>query len=56
MVQKLGFTEEGLLHDYAYSHGRFMDLTMYRLLKDEWNERGNDVETSCAVTWIVWVT
>ncbi len=39
LVQKLGFTEEGLLHDYAYSHGRFMDLTMYRLLKEEWNER-----------------
>lgn len=39
LVQKLGFTEEGLLHDYAYSHGRFMDLMMYRLLKEEWNER-----------------
>ncbi|STO08619.1 GNAT family N-acetyltransferase [Exiguobacterium aurantiacum] len=36
LVQKLGFTKEGLLHDYAYSHGRFMDLTMYRLLRDEW--------------------
>ncbi|MCT4781881.1 MULTISPECIES: GNAT family N-acetyltransferase [Exiguobacterium] len=43
LVQKLGFTEEGLLQDYAYSHGRFMDLTMYRLLRDEWmmrEERG----------------
>lgn len=39
LVQKLGFMEEGLLHDYAYSHGRFMDLTMYRLLKTEWEEK-----------------
>ncbi|WP_214827352.1 GNAT family N-acetyltransferase [Exiguobacterium algae] len=39
LVQKLGFVEEGLLQDYAYSHGQFMDLTMYRLLKHEWRER-----------------
>ncbi|MBR3062531.1 MAG: GNAT family N-acetyltransferase [Exiguobacterium sp.] len=39
LVQKLGFIEEGLLQDYAYSHGRFMDLTMYRLLKTEWEEK-----------------
>lgn len=41
LVQKLGFTEEGLMRDYAYSHGRFMDLTMYRLLKQEWIGREN---------------
>lgn len=43
LVQKLNFTQEGLLQDYAYSHGRFMDLTMYRLLLDEWMNKGEDV-------------
>ncbi|ASI35888.1 MULTISPECIES: GNAT family protein [Exiguobacterium] len=36
LVQKLGFQSEGLLEDYAYSHGRFMDLTIYRMLASEW--------------------
>lgn len=36
LVQKLGFKAEGLLEDYAYSHGRFMNLTMYRMLASEW--------------------
>lgn len=39
LVQKLGFVSEGLLVNYAFSHGRFMDLTMYRLLRPDW-ERG----------------
>lgn len=39
LVQKLGFQAEGLLEDYAYSHGRFMDLTMYRMLASEWRDR-----------------
>ncbi|WP_214881827.1 MULTISPECIES: GNAT family protein [unclassified Exiguobacterium] len=43
LVQKLGFIEEGLLKDYAYSHSRFMDLTMYRLLKTEWEEKEHSI-------------
>lgn len=33
LVKRLGFEEEGLLKDYAYSGGQFHDLTMYALLK-----------------------
>ncbi len=35
LLEKLGFTEEGLLRDYAYFKGRYNDLICFSLLKDE---------------------
>ena len=35
LVKNLGFQEEGLLRDYAYANGNYMDLIMHSLLKEE---------------------
>lgn len=37
MVEKAGFTREGLLRKYEYTCGKFDDLYMYGLLKEEYN-------------------
>ncbi|MGN7358100.1 GNAT family N-acetyltransferase [Paenibacillus sp. SAF-054] len=34
--QKLGFTREGVLRDYEYINGRFLDRIIYGLKADEW--------------------
>ncbi len=36
VLEKLGFTVEGLLKDYLVSDGRFMDAHMLRLLRSEY--------------------
>ena len=37
MVEKAGFVQEGLLRKYEYTCGKFDDLYMYGLLKEEYN-------------------
>lgn len=37
LVTKLGFQEEGLLRDYTYASGNYMDLLMHSLLKKDWS-------------------
>ncbi|WP_205665329.1 GNAT family N-acetyltransferase [Pseudalkalibacillus hwajinpoensis] len=37
LVTKLGFQEEGLLRDYIYASGNYMDLLMHSLLKKDWS-------------------
>lgn len=34
--EKLGFTREGVLRDYEYINGRFLDRIIYGLKADEW--------------------
>lgn len=36
LLRKLGFTEEGLLREYAFFKGRYQDLHCYSLLRREW--------------------
>jgi ribosomal-protein-alanine N-acetyltransferase len=36
LLDRLGFTEEGLLRDYAFFKGRYQDLICYSLLRREW--------------------
>ncbi|WP_347552231.1 GNAT family protein [Pseudalkalibacillus hwajinpoensis] len=36
LVKRLGFQEEGLLREYVYAGGAYMDLIMHSLLKREW--------------------
>lgn len=36
VLEKLGFTAEGLLQEYLVSDGRFMDVQMLRLLRSEY--------------------
>src|SRR5690606_31193208 len=38
LVEKTGFTREGLLRDYEYTQGKFDDLYMYSVLKREFVE------------------
>jgi ribosomal-protein-alanine N-acetyltransferase len=37
LLQKLGFTQEGLLRDYFYLENNFYDHYIFSLLKREWN-------------------
>lgn len=37
LVEKNGFTKEGLLRDYEYTQGKYDDLYMYSLLKREFD-------------------
>lgn len=39
LLRKLGFTEEGLLRDYAFFKGKFQDLLVFSILKREWPGR-----------------
>lgn len=36
LVKNLGFYEEGILRDYVFAGGEYMDLIMHSLLKNEW--------------------
>lgn len=36
LVRNLGFREEGILRDYVYAGGAYMDLIMYSILQKEW--------------------
>lgn len=38
LVRKLGFTQEGLLREYAFFKGRYQDLYCFSLLRREWEE------------------
>ncbi|MCA9932490.1 MAG: GNAT family N-acetyltransferase [Ardenticatenaceae bacterium] len=40
LLQKLGFHSEGLLRDYGFWSGEFHNLTVYSLLRHEW-QNGN---------------
>jgi ribosomal-protein-alanine N-acetyltransferase len=39
VLEKAGFSKEGILRDYGYWHGGFHDALMYSLLRMEWNDR-----------------
>lgn len=43
LVKRLQFQEEGLLRDFAYSHGHFMSLLSFSLLVSDFNRRNNDI-------------
>ena len=38
LLEKLGFCEEGVLREYEFLKGHFIDLVMYSLLKKDWRE------------------
>ncbi|SFB94417.1 ribosomal-protein-alanine N-acetyltransferase [Bacillus sp. OV322] len=40
LLQKLGFEKEGVLKEYMHQNNRFYDVTMYGLLKDQFEEIG----------------
>lgn len=37
--ERLGFTKEGILRQAEYVNGGFIDLLLYSMLREEWNER-----------------
>jgi ribosomal-protein-alanine N-acetyltransferase len=39
VLQKLGFTREGVLRSLVLRRGRWWDITMYSLLRGEWEQR-----------------
>jgi [ribosomal protein S5]-alanine N-acetyltransferase len=41
LVEKLGFIREGLLRNYEFTNGKFDDLYMYSLLKQDLNNIKN---------------
>lgn len=43
VLEKLGFTEEGILRGYGYWQGKFWDLRCFSLLRPEW-ENNRDVK------------
>lgn len=36
LVKKIGFQEEGLLREYAFAGGEYIDLIMHSVLKKDW--------------------
>ncbi len=38
LVEKLGFIREGLLRNYEFTNGKFDDLYMYSLLKQDFEK------------------
>jgi ribosomal-protein-alanine N-acetyltransferase len=36
LLEKLGFQQEALLHDYYFEHGKFVDQHIYGLLRYDW--------------------
>jgi [ribosomal protein S5]-alanine N-acetyltransferase len=38
LVEKLGFIKEGLLRNYEFTRGKFDDLYMYSLLKQDFDK------------------
>jgi [ribosomal protein S5]-alanine N-acetyltransferase len=40
LVEKLGFIKEGLLRSYEFTRGKFDDLYMYSLLKQDYDNKG----------------
>ena len=39
VLQKLGFTREGVLRSLVLRRGRWWDMVMYSLLRAEWEQR-----------------
>lgn len=39
LLRKLGFFEEGLLRQYGYWKGKFNDVRMFSLLREDWNKK-----------------
>lgn len=39
VLKKAGFSQEGVLREYGYWHGRFQDVMMFSILKGEWDDR-----------------
>ncbi len=39
VLEKVGFTREGLLRQAAMKNGNFVDTYIYSILEDEWRER-----------------
>jgi ribosomal-protein-alanine N-acetyltransferase len=39
LLQNLGFKREGVLREYTYFHGRFLDDYLYALRKSDWSGR-----------------
>jgi ribosomal-protein-alanine N-acetyltransferase len=39
VLNKAGFSREGILRQYGYWHGRFQDVMMFSLLREEWDDR-----------------
>ncbi|WP_078551957.1 GNAT family N-acetyltransferase [Bacillus alkalicellulosilyticus] len=37
--ERLGFTKEGTIRNYELLHGKYLDRTIYGLLKEEWIEK-----------------
>ncbi|WP_235828220.1 GNAT family N-acetyltransferase [Brevibacillus migulae] len=37
LLQKLGFTEDGILRGYSFMHGKHVDQRCFSLLKNEWD-------------------
>ncbi|OAH11313.1 GNAT family N-acetyltransferase [Streptomyces jeddahensis] len=38
VVEKLGFTREGILRDHVFTNSEWRNSVLYSLLKHEWNE------------------
>jgi [ribosomal protein S5]-alanine N-acetyltransferase len=36
LLKKMGFQEDGVLRDYAFSHEKYWDQRCFSLLKNEW--------------------
>ncbi len=38
LLEKLGFQNEGLMREYGYWRGKFHDLNLYSILRDDWQK------------------
>jgi len=45
LLSKLGFVQEGLLREYEYERGAFVDLSMASLLRRDWQGAGAGART-----------
>jgi ribosomal-protein-serine acetyltransferase len=44
--RRLGFTEEGLLHEAEWVFGRWVDLRIFAMLEQDWSGTGNPLSLS----------
>ena len=42
LFTRLGFTQEGLLREHVFRHGKYRNMFMFGLLRDEWTDQSSN--------------